>query len=157
MAQQILSAPFGHVAIIEGIEGIKVTLSPVVLSDSSSETNTAFSIALSAAIKTYLEDPHQQYANAIDIEALSGTQYQKRVWKAIAAIAPGTTASYTEVAEQLQSCPRAVANACGANRIPILIPCHRVVAKSGIGGFMRSHPNGVAIKRWLLKHEGLHV
>lgn len=157
MPQHIIAAPFGHVAIIEDIDGIKVTLSPVSLSDRRSETNTECVATISAAIKTYLQDPNQYQADAINIDTLSGTLYQKRVWKVIASIAPGTTVTYTEVAEVLQSCPRAVANACGANRIPILIPCHRVVAKLGIGGFMRSHPNGVMIKRWLLEHEGLYV
>ena len=51
---------------------------------------------------------------------------------------------------------RAVANACGANPLPILIPCHRVVAARGLGGFMQGSPEGLAIKQWLLQHEGVN-
>ena len=48
-----------------------------------------------------------------------------------------------------------MANACGANNIPLIIPCHRVVAQNGIGGFMQGNENGLQIKRWLLAHEGI--
>ncbi|MCX7628345.1 MAG: methylated-DNA--[protein]-cysteine S-methyltransferase [Methylophilaceae bacterium] len=62
--------------------------------------------------------------------------------------------TYTELAERVGSGARAVANACGANPFPIVIPCHRVVAAHGLGGFMRSrHADSLNIKRWLLAHE----
>ena len=66
----------------------------------------------------------------------------------------GETRSYGELATSLKSGAQAVGQACGANPIPIVIPCHRVVGKSGLGGFMR-HASGVSldIKRWLLAHE----
>ena len=59
-----------------------------------------------------------------------------------------------ELARELASSARAVGQACGANHIPIIIPCHRVVSKAGIGGFAH-HRDGyeLEIKRWLLKHE----
>ena len=71
------------------------------------------------------------------------------------AIPCGHVLTYGEIAAQLGSSPRAVGQACGNNPIPIVIPCHRVVAKSGMGGFMH-HNGGFAldIKRWLLAHEG---
>lgn len=70
------------------------------------------------------------------------------------AIPRGQTRSYGELAAQLKSGAQAVGQACGANPIPVIIPCHRVVGKSGLGGFMR-HANGAPldIKRWLLAHE----
>jgi methylated-DNA-[protein]-cysteine S-methyltransferase len=50
-----------------------------------------------------------------------------------------------------------VGGACGANRIPLVIPCHRVLGSGGIGGFMHSRRGpGIEIKRWLLKHEGVN-
>jgi methylated-DNA-[protein]-cysteine S-methyltransferase len=85
-----------------------------------------------------------------------GTVFQQRVWQAIASIPLGQTRSYGQLAEQLNSGPRAVANACGANRIPLIIPCHRVLAKNGLGGFMQGKKNGLNIKRWLLAHEGAY-
>lgn len=86
---------------------------------------------------------------------ISGTTHQQRVWQAIQAIPSGATSSYAEIAAQLHSAPRAVGGACGANRIPIVIPCHRVIAKNGgLGGFMNaSEGNPLEIKRWLLRHE----
>lgn len=85
---------------------------------------------------------------------LGGTPYRRRVWQALREIAPGQTVSYGELAQQLASAPRAVGQACGANPIPIVVPCHRVVAKNGLGGFM-NHSAGDPLdtKRWLLRHE----
>lgn len=85
-----------------------------------------------------------------------GTVFQQRVWQAIAEIPCGETRSYSDLAKQIGSGSRAVANACGANKLPLLVPCHRVVAKHGIGGFMRGKQYGLKIKQWLLRHEGVH-
>jgi len=89
--------------------------------------------------------------------SLHGTEYQQRVWQAIASIPLGQTRTYGQLAHQIGSGPRAVANACGANQLPLVIPCHRVVAQNGIGGFMQSKPNGLQVKKWLLKHEGVDM
>jgi methylated-DNA-[protein]-cysteine S-methyltransferase len=105
-------------------------------------------------ILAYLQRPHQAFSLPAQ---LAGSAFQQKVWLAILAIPLGQTRTYSELAAQLQSGPRAVANACGANRLPLLIPCHRVVAKNGLGGFMRGDKNGLSIKRWLLAHEGVHV
>jgi methylated-DNA-[protein]-cysteine S-methyltransferase len=105
-------------------------------------------------ILAYLQQPHQAFSLPAQ---LAGSAFQQKVWLAILAIPLGQTRTYSELAAQLQSGPRAVANACGANRLPLLIPCHRVVAKNGLGGFMRGDKNGLNIKRWLLAHEGVHV
>lgn len=87
---------------------------------------------------------------------LSGTVHQTKVWQAMRAISCGQTRHYSELAQQLNSSPRAVGQACGANPIPIVIPCHRVVSKFGVGGFMRQRRgDALDIKRWLLAHEGV--
>ena len=86
--------------------------------------------------------------------AIEGTDFQRRVWDQIARIPPGSTATYGELARRLNGEARAVGQACGDNRLPLAIPCHRVVAATGIGGF--AHHRGGAyerIKRWLLVHE----
>lgn len=88
---------------------------------------------------------------------LNGTPYQQRVWQSIREIPVGQVMSYKALAQQLGSGARAVANACGANHLPLLIPCHRVVAKHGLGGFMCGHPQGKLIKTALLKHEGVNL
>jgi methylated-DNA-[protein]-cysteine S-methyltransferase len=91
------------------------------------------------------------------IQPVHGTPFQHRVWQLLQQIPAGETRRYGELAAQLGSSARAVAGACRANPLPILIPCHRVVAADGIGGYMgQTEGEGVAIKRWLLHHEG-HV
>lgn len=83
-----------------------------------------------------------------------GTAFQKKVWKAMQAIAYGKTKSYGEIAAKLQSGPRAVGTACGRNPIPIIIPCHRVLAANGgLGGY--SGDGGTDTKRKLLDLEGV--
>ncbi|HSH53520.1 MAG TPA: methylated-DNA--[protein]-cysteine S-methyltransferase [Methylotenera sp.] len=89
--------------------------------------------------------------------SLPGTEYQQRVWQAITSIPLGQTRTYGQLAHQIGSGSRAVANACGANQLPLVIPCHRVVAQNGLGGFMQSKPNGLQVKKWLLQHEGVDI
>jgi methylated-DNA-[protein]-cysteine S-methyltransferase len=84
--------------------------------------------------------------------APSGSEFQRRVWQAMTEIPPGKTLTYGDVAKQLGSAPRAVGGACGANPIPILIPCHRIVGSNGgLGGYSGS--GGLTTKRALLDLE----
>ncbi len=105
-----------------------------------------------AQIERYLEDPEFRFDLPI---ASQGTPFQRRIWGAIAAIDPGRTRSYGEIARDLGSSPRAVGQACGANPVPLVVPCHRVLAAGGLGGFAH-HEGGfhLSVKRWLLAHEG---
>lgn len=84
-----------------------------------------------------------------------GTPFQQRVWRQLRQIPYGQVMRYGELAKALRSSARAVAGACRANPIPILIPCHRVIAASGLGGYMgATGGDELAIKQWLLQHEG---
>jgi methylated-DNA-[protein]-cysteine S-methyltransferase len=84
-----------------------------------------------------------------------GTPFQCAVWRLIAEIPAGSCRTYNELAKKLRTAPRPVGGACGANRLPILIPCHRVVAAHGLGGFMKRRDGfPLDIKQWLLRHEG---
>ncbi|MGH8800240.1 MAG: methylated-DNA--[protein]-cysteine S-methyltransferase, partial [Casimicrobiaceae bacterium] len=78
------------------------------------------------------------------------------VWDALATIPVGESRTYGELARSLHTAPRAVGGACGANPIALVIPCHRVVGSQGsLGGFMGvTAGDPIAIKRWLLTHEG---
>lgn len=80
-----------------------------------------------------------------------GTDFQVRVWRALQAIPYGETMTYGEIAQSLKSAARAVGTACGANPLPIIVPCHRVTAENGLGGF--SGLGGIATKRRLLALE----
>lgn len=106
-------------------------------------------------LRAFFDDP----TVLLDIPVrLSGTTFQRRVWHALQGIERGSVCTYGELAERLDSSPRAVGNACRANPVPIVVPCHRVVASGGIGGFA-GHSAGrlLGIKRWLLRHEGVEI
>ncbi len=101
----------------------------------------------------YVENPHARFDLPV---ATNGTAFEDRVWAAIVGIPAGQVRTYGEIAKAIRSVPRAVGGACGRNPLPLLIPCHRVVAAGGkLGGFMggREH-DPLAVKRWLLQHEG---
>jgi len=83
-----------------------------------------------------------------------GTAFQQKVWQALCDIPTGQTRTYGELAQFLNTSPRALANACRNNPFPIIIPCHRVVAKSGIGGYAgQTSGSMLNIKHALLRHE----
>ncbi len=106
-------------------------------------------------IEHYLDDPQYRFSVPFDY---IGSDFRCRVWRAISKISSGKTSTYKSIAQRLKSAPRAVGGACGANRIPILIPCHRVLSTNGIGGFMHArHGAPIEIKKWLLAHEGAIV
>ena len=84
--------------------------------------------------------------------APAGNPFHQDVWRLMREIPFGRTATYGDLARQLGSAAQPVGSACGANPIAILIPCHRVVAANGLGGF--SGGAGVESKRFLLHHEG---
>lgn len=90
--------------------------------------------------------------------ALAGTAHQRRAWAEIAKIPPGRARSYGDIARRIKSSPRAVGGACRQNRLPLIVPCHRVVAAAGIGGFMGDDgKSALTIKRWLLRHENVRI
>ena len=118
---------------------------------SSQHAGSAFAKTVCDQLLRYFGNPDMQFSLPL---TLSGTQHQQKVWQAMCNIPRGETRSYGELAAELKSGAQAVGQACGANPIPIIIPCHRVVGKAGLGGFMR-HASGdpLNIKRWLLAHE----
>jgi methylated-DNA-[protein]-cysteine S-methyltransferase len=124
---------------------------------SSSTISARNSLAERAArqLERYREDPDTRFDLPLAIE---GTPFQRRLWDALCEIQRGKTLTYGELARRLGGedweMSRAVGQACGDNRLPIVIPCHRVVAANGIGGF--AHATGgylLEAKRWLLMHE----
>jgi methylated-DNA-[protein]-cysteine S-methyltransferase len=104
-------------------------------------------------IERYLADGEFRFDLPL---APTGTAFRRRVWNALSAIPAGEPRTYGELARQLHTAPRAIGGACGANPIPLVVPCHRVVGAHGsLGGFMGvTDGDPIAIKRWLLAHEG---
>jgi len=83
---------------------------------------------------------------------VDASEFQQKVCAAIAAIPFGQTRTYGEIAADLGAPAQAVGTGCGGNPIPVIIPCHRVLGASSLGGF--SAHGGVESKVWLLRHEG---
>jgi O-6-methylguanine DNA methyltransferase len=87
---------------------------------------------------------------------MCGTRFQQSVWKTLMTIPAGKVMSYADIARRIRkpNAARAVGNAAGANPVPILVPCHRVIASDGkIGGYS----GGLAIKKRLLKQENIII
>jgi len=106
---------------------------------------------IALALRAYL-DGSRPSLPVLPFLLTRGTPFQQRVWLALPAIPPGTTATYGEVAARLglPRGARAVGQAAGRNPLPVVLPCHRVVAKGGPGGFGA----GLAWKEFLLAREG---
>jgi len=106
-------------------------------------------------LERYRDDPDAKFDLPVVVE---GSPLQRAVWNAMCAIPRGKTRTYGELARELGAHfpvdARAIGQACGDNRLPIVIPCHRIVAADGLGGF--GHATGgylLEVKRWLLMHE----
>ena len=148
--QAKLAVPFGVLGIrcddraLLGIDFLPATEKP-------QRAINVFAAAACEQLLRYFENPDMQFTVPIKP---GGTPHQQKVWQAMLAIPRGETRSYGELAAELKSGAQAVGQACGANPTPVIIPCHRVVGRSGLGGFMR-HASGepLDIKRWLLAHE----
>jgi len=152
--QACIRTPFATLGVIttdKHVTGIRYLASstPAV----APRRNTIAHLAC-VQLQAYLENP----AYAFDLPLLlAGTRHRLSVWEAMRRIPAGKTRTYGELAREIGSSARAVGGACGANPIPIVVPCHRVVAAGGkLGGFMGAHTEGfeLSIKRWLLGHEG---
>jgi methylated-DNA-[protein]-cysteine S-methyltransferase len=106
-------------------------------------------------LERYRDDPDAKFDLPVLIE---GSAMQRAVWDAMCAIPRGRTRTYGELAREIGAHfpidARAIGQACGDNRLPLVIPCHRIVAADGLGGF--GHASGgylLEVKRWLLAHE----
>lgn len=150
----VVAAPFGAVGIRtdSGQVSELVYLPPRFMPQAASD---AVAACAAEQVACYLR--HADFVFDLPLAAV-GTAYQRRVWHTISTIARGDVLTYGEVARVLQSAPRAVGQACGANWFPLVIPCHRVTAAGGLGGFAHdSDAQGflIGVKRWLLAHEGV--
>ncbi len=134
---------------------------PVTLTEEAGEItrldwgDTADGAAPSALLAEAERQLFEYYAGArtrFDLPLHYGEGFQARFLAALCAIPFGETREYGDLARELDVPPQAIGQACGGNRIPILIPCHRVLAATGLGGF--SAPGGIETKVALLKHEG---
>lgn len=154
MVQRPFQAKFRIPCAVLGIRTQAEHVVGVEFLPSNSSTQSpsdAFTRTVCAQIAAYVQDA--DFAFDVPLH-FAGTPHQQKVWQALLTIPRGATRTYGALAEQIRSGPRAVGGACGDNPIPLFIPCHRVVAKNGAGGFMHQASGAaLGIKAWLLKHE----
>ena len=123
----------------------------LIVTGIASTPNHPFAQEIHQQLMAYFANPAFKFSLPLKP---GGSAHQTKVWQALSNIPSGQTRYYSELAAQLQSSPRAVGGACGANPIALIVPCHRVLAKSGLGGFMHQRSGqALDIKRWLLTHE----
>lgn len=112
---------------------------------------SSFVAGVASQLERYRENPDMKFDFPIMIE---GTPLRRAVWDAMRAIPRGRTRTYGDIACELGADARDIGQACGDNRLPIVIPCHRVVAANGLGGFAHATSGYlIEVKRWLLAHE----
>jgi methylated-DNA-[protein]-cysteine S-methyltransferase len=148
--EAVIPAPFGRVGV-RTEHGRLVDIGFLPPRTTLRPPRDAFARRVCRELTHYFADPCHPLELPL---APSGSEHARRVWRALQRIPPGDVRSYGELARRLKSSPRAIGGACRANPIPIVIPCHRIVAASGVGGFMGKRAgSALAIKRWLLDHE----
>jgi methylated-DNA-[protein]-cysteine S-methyltransferase len=148
----VFSSPLGNLGIrlqgdeLTGLEFITAAIKPVI-------PDSALVRQVIQQLQDYFSNPCHQFQLPL---AIHGTSYQKRVWQALLKIPVGNVLNYGALAQQLNTSARAIGNACRANPLPIIIPCHRIVGKSSWGGYNGQRVGQqIDVKCWLLQHEGV--
>lgn len=151
----VVGAPFGGIGIrLNDAQTHVLELVYLPQRDIENEGENELAQRAYMQVKAALNDP--QFA--FDLPLLSqGTAFQNKVWQVIRSLDAGETLTYKQVGQIIQcGAPRAVGGACGSNPYPLIVPCHRVVASHGIGGFAHNDDGFyVGVKRWLLAREGV--
>ncbi|MEX2163552.1 MAG: methylated-DNA--[protein]-cysteine S-methyltransferase [Sulfuricaulis sp.] len=146
----VIATPVGRVGIVMQ-DGALVDVSFLGIKAPLRAPRTVSAQLICHQLRSYFNNPHLSFRIPL---VLSGTAFQLRVWRALRRIPTGRTLSYGALARKLSTSARAVGNACRANPVPIVIPCHRVVASNGAGGFMgKRSGSALRLKRRLLQHE----
>jgi len=151
----IVPAPFGAVGI-RTAAGVLLEMVYLPKHFSEKEPTDALADNVAGQVQHYLAQADFRFKLPLP---LIGSDFQRRVWAAIASIPRGEVRTYGQIAKQIKSAPRAVGQACGANWFPLIIPCHRVTAAGGLGGFAHQDDEQgfhLGVKRWLLAHEGVN-
>jgi methylated-DNA-[protein]-cysteine S-methyltransferase len=152
----VIAAPFGCLGITTEIVDGSLMLARIHYLPASAKhkaPGNALAALVEQQCRDYFADPRAVFDLPLKPQ---GTDFQQRVWHTVAQLQSGERTTYGAIAARLHSGARAVGGACGANYFPLVIPCHRVVAKANVGGFMGQDAPGLYrdIKLWLLNHEG---
>ena len=145
MPQLSFHAPIGELTVSEE-DGVLVSLDWGWGQD---QTQTKLLEQARDQLNSYFDGNRQSFELPLNP---AGTPFQNRVWAAMLDIPSGQVQTYGQIAKKIGSAARAVGMACGANPIPIIIPCHRIVVATGLGGY--SGDGGLVTKQALLDLEG---
>lgn len=152
IAQAIITSPIGKIAVMNNEQALTqvdvyAESVPYVISGENSLTTNIVD-----QLNAYFAKKINHFDLPLDV---AGTAFQEKVWRALQNIPFGSSLTYGELAKEVNTSARAIGGACRNNPVPIVIPCHRIVAANGIGGYSGQWRLGrkVDIKRWLLKHE----
>jgi methylated-DNA-[protein]-cysteine S-methyltransferase len=146
----ILSSPLGTLGLILQ-ESKLIRLELLTKDDGFKIPKDTLSRHITNQFSLYFNDPLHKFD--LNINPL-GTPFQQSAWEAMCTIPSGKTLSYGQLSKQLKTGPRAIGQACRTNPLPIIIPCHRIVGATDIGGYSGAK-NGrwLEVKKWLLTHE----
>jgi methylated-DNA-[protein]-cysteine S-methyltransferase len=150
--QASVKTRFAHLALVlDKDELVAIDFIAASASEIRPETEQAKKVV--QQIRAYC----QRSAHSFEVKLrLQGTAFQQSVWCELQKIPFGKVKTYGELAKILNTSARAVGNACRRNPVPLIVPCHRIVAATGIGGYAgRTSGDVHNIKRELLQHEGL--
>jgi len=149
-SETILKTPLGYISISVSDSSLS-SLNILSSENRAYKSKNKLSVKIEKQISSYFKNPKKKFDLPL---AMNGTQFQKKVWRALQKIPVGEVRTYGQLAKQLKTASQAVGNACRANPIPIIVPCHRVVSASGLGGYMgKTSGRKTDIKQWLLDHE----
>jgi len=150
MHQDIIKTPLGYLSI--SMSGSSLTSLNILRGKHRvQQSSNKLSTRTARQISDYFQNPKKKFDLPL---SLNGTKFQLRVWRALQKIPAGQTLTYGQLAKQLKTASQAVGNACRANPVPIIVPCHRVVSATGLGGYMgKTSGSKINIKQWLLDHE----
>ncbi len=149
--QARIKAPFATLGVVTSdTHVLALHFLPTSVEAKSPTVNTIAHLA-TVQLMQYLDNPKLKFDLPLK---LSGSKHQLDVWHAMQKISAGKVRTYGDLAAEIGSDARAVGAACGKNPLPVIVPCHRIVGASGLGGFMGGKlEDPLAIKRWLLTHE----
>jgi len=148
-----LPSPLGPITFF--IENKTITYIDIFSTHQPQDADNDLEIDIAKQFDAYFSDPTHVFSLPVQ---LCGTEYQVKVWENLQDIPVGKTLTYGELAKQLKSSARAIGNACRKNPTPIVIPCHRIIAANGIGGFSgETQGETINKKRYLLEHEDTRI
>lgn len=145
----MITSPLGNIAL--AFQHDKLIKLEILAGDSKKSPQGSSSKHVAAELARYFKNPKHSFKVSLHLE---GTSFQKSVWRALQQIPPSKTMTYGALAKKLKTSARAIGQACRTNPIPIIIPCHRVIAANHLGGYAGKRKGRMLdIKKWLLQHE----